>query len=1376
MTSGEILSTTPRLVPPSPTRPRFQPLRAGLCNIWEYDDQELWFHDGRLILRGANEAGKSKALELLMPFLLDADLRPQRLDPFGEKSKDMFWNLVGFDAEKTSAIGYCWMEFGRVDDNGSPSYVTIGAGLRATRNGGLGKPWYFVTRRRVREDFSLLDGRTPLTQDKLEAALDREGEVYAVARDYRQAVDRALFDLGTDRYAALIHLLLQLRRPHLSDKLDPQTLSTVLTESLPPLEEARIGQLAGAFDSLDSEAEALASLEGARDAVLAFRDEYRQYARLQTRRRAAELRSAVTRFDAVTRRVRQAEQDRDAALEASRLLEEEKADKRSQEAALDGTLKGLEESDEMREARRLGELKHLARLAQVAAEKVKGQRDETKGDLSRAEERFAKTVRALEAADAQRAPALERAARAARAAGMATIHAVHDQAMMAEPEGTREAIDRAIEETIAAIGLLEAKAHRVKEQEAKLSELRRTASDVSSRRDRTDANLRATAKSCEQEEAQLELEIQGWTEGLAGIALSPEVIGRLFDDALTRIAEGKNSGRLGQIVLAPYLAELERAAQAFAIKHSRLQTRRQELTEERERVASESDDGPSPRAGRAPDRASRPGAALWQLCDFVDDLPATSRASMEAALEAAGLLDAFVTADGRLIERDNLDTVLAATGEAIAGPTLADVLVPTATLEVSAETIVKLLRQIALAETDEEPEAWAWVSVTGHWRLGPVRGRWAKETAENIGAATRAAARARRLARLDEELNDVTTAIALLEEQIALNQRQRSDLDRSTRTFPDGSALLRLRAALEMLGKQLKELRDELDRLERDILERSEHLQKLVAELRRAASETNLLEALDDLPGRRAALASYRVDLSDCTAACRQALEMRDRQQDALEIRDDLQDRIERLAEELAEAARVAKSRAAEAAAYEEKFGSTVGDVLARRDRAADELKAVRVRIEAIGKELIQEGNTLGAANTKLSQANVDRQEKEAERTAAIGQVAYLAGTELLALAVPEIVASIDPPPWSVKAAVELARRIETQTASVATDEQSADRAENKTFQAFNALRATLGGDFDPALSRDRDLVVVTVRHNARVHGVGALADLLGEEVRKRRELLERDERAVIERHLLGDVGLHLQDRLAAARRLIDAMNEQLASHPTNSGITVRLRWDSGPDTDKKAEKAGSAPGTNSEDITQALKLLRRDVRLLVDADQEALVRFLRARITEARHAEGTGSSADRMARALDYRKWHHFKVVMLQGGSERVMTRKEKGTGSGGSKAVLVHLPLFAAASAHYRSARPEAPHLIMLDEAFDGVDRGQRGSCMGLLAQFDLDFLITNYEEWGCYEELPGVAAYHLSRSPGQPGVAALRFVWDGHTRREDDPFLAAQLAGVI
>ena len=74
---------------PTPSSERWKPLRAGLIDMFYYDQEEFWFHDGRLLLRGNNGTGKSKVLALTLPFLLDGDLAPHRVEPDGDRQKRM---------------------------------------------------------------------------------------------------------------------------------------------------------------------------------------------------------------------------------------------------------------------------------------------------------------------------------------------------------------------------------------------------------------------------------------------------------------------------------------------------------------------------------------------------------------------------------------------------------------------------------------------------------------------------------------------------------------------------------------------------------------------------------------------------------------------------------------------------------------------------------------------------------------------------------------------------------------------------------------------------------------------------------------------------------------------------------------------------------------------------------------------------------------------------------------------------------------------------------------------------------------------------------------------------------------------------------------
>ena len=80
---------------------RFRLDRAGIHQVWQYDD-EFSFGDGRLLLRGKNGAGKSKALEVLLPFLLDGDTR--RIDASGGGKTSLKWLMLdGWTAAPTGS-------------------------------------------------------------------------------------------------------------------------------------------------------------------------------------------------------------------------------------------------------------------------------------------------------------------------------------------------------------------------------------------------------------------------------------------------------------------------------------------------------------------------------------------------------------------------------------------------------------------------------------------------------------------------------------------------------------------------------------------------------------------------------------------------------------------------------------------------------------------------------------------------------------------------------------------------------------------------------------------------------------------------------------------------------------------------------------------------------------------------------------------------------------------------------------------------------------------------------------------------------------------------------------------------------------------------
>src|SRR5699024_7465769 len=133
--------------------------------------------------------------------------------------------------------------------------------------------------------------------------------------------------------------------------------------------------------------------------------------------------------------------------------------------------------------------------------------------------------------------------------------------------------------------------------------------------------------------------------------------------------------------------------------------------------------------------------------------------------------------------------------------------------------------------------------------------------------------------------------------------------------------------------------------------------------------------------------------------------------------------------------------------------------------------------------------------------------------------------------------------------------------------------------------------------------------------------------------------------------------------------------------------------------------------------------------------RFLQNCIDAERARDDAATTLQALTAALDYRAWHQFRFKRWQDGSWRALS----GPASSGERALGLTVPLFAAASSHYESAATEAPRLVLLDEAFAGIDDAARAHCMDLIREFDLDFVMTSEREWACYPELPGVSICH-------------------------------------
>src|ERR1022692_1558568 len=308
------MSASVSVSPGRAAQARFKPTRAGIINLWDYFDEEFAFADGRLALRGHNGSGKTKALEVLFPFVLDGSLDARRLDPFSGENRTMKANLLyrGQEAEH----GYVWMEFGRPSqfehsESGQPAEtVTLIIGLTAHKNWDRPRPSFYITDRRMGVEFGLLSADSrPLTAKQLTAVLGRDAHHGDRKGPSQEAVDARLFGLGRQRYTQLLDLLIALRRPLLAKDLDPGKVSDTLTAGLSPVDEDLIEQAARDFENLAAVQKQYDDLAAADTAVRAFLVQYVAYLLVHTRQQldqiAARMAAAAGRVGAITAATRE---------------------------------------------------------------------------------------------------------------------------------------------------------------------------------------------------------------------------------------------------------------------------------------------------------------------------------------------------------------------------------------------------------------------------------------------------------------------------------------------------------------------------------------------------------------------------------------------------------------------------------------------------------------------------------------------------------------------------------------------------------------------------------------------------------------------------------------------------------------------------------------------------------------------------------------------------------------------------------------------------------------------------------------------------------------------------------------------------------------
>lgn len=1360
---------------------RWQMHRVGILNFWYYDEEEFQLEDGRLILRGANGSGKSVTMQSFLPLVLDGDKRAHRLDPFGSRDRRIEYYLLGEEDDgKTDTTGYLWIEF---KHGGTGVYRTVGIGLRARRNAAQVQFWGFLLEdgQRIGRDFWLYDRnqwledgiRIPLDRKSLESKIGAGGKVVFDQKSYQDMVNKHIFGFAdTDAYQDLLQLMIQLRSPKLSKDFKPSAIYEILHQALPPLMEEELRPLSEVLEDMDQMTDRLDELKRHRTEMLKLQERYDFYNKHMLYTRSERLLETKATYDEVDARVKSSE---DALAQA----EAAKADAAKQRSRIQEQLQEIAVERELLE-------KHEAIGKQREYDAAMTALADTEKQLERSKERAGKTRikqeqlgnRLQEAGEKQDAAEreqqellgeLEAIAGDMEFAGHAIYHRywstdipiddIWREAWRKDLRDHRDAVERslakAVEEKMAAA--------LVKESEIELGEASRV-------RDEAERQRGEREKQFEESKEAFKDEIVIWQRGLQQMAFAEDEM-RVTFGALREYG-------LEQTSLEPVrktlLSRYEAAHENLVMNRLGMEKQREDLVDERMRLEEEKrgwEQSREPEPTRSEARSKyregssqRGGAPFFAACDFQPHVSDEARARLEEALECSGLLDAWLFPDGQVLGGGSgVEEAWIIPRPLEFGYTLADMLTPAPPegSGLTAELVDAVLRSFLWDEEGSLLDNGDWngiLSADGSYRLGSLAGKAAvKQQAEYIGKETRRRTRMLAIARLNEAIGALDATLRELGERIAEQEEAERRLAEEREQFPGGTEMARALQELQAADYRLQAAAHQEGQANERFKAKSAHWRGLQWELVELTQGWTRLKQEKDLAAAIVIIRDYEAMLSDLHSAWRQYREAyvsRDRLAGELDtVILELEDE-EALTDELDERRRVQRTQVDTLRRLIEELG--LADVARRMEELRNEQSALRGQVKEVERLLDEAKDKAARAEAQLvllrEQAETIHSGLEQEQRQLMEELGHgLVGEWKVSVQMTDTeevqahAASLN------MTAKEIRRQYEPLFAG-----RNAENILNRLLEQFNAARMLLTEYVLETVVDETSgrLLLLSMRNPHQPLPPHVLLNELEHQEAEQGALLSDKDRELYEEIILRSVGKAVRQRIHRAEQWVREMNKLMEERDTSSGLRLKLEW-----------QPKSALGEHQLDVSELVELLKRDSHRLREDEIDAMIEHFRGQISSAKQAaqEEQESLRQHLYTVLDYRNWFQFELKYKKGAQTgyRPLTDARFNVLSGGEKAMAMYIPLFAATSSRYSDARPEAPRLISLDEAFAGVDEENMRDMFMLLTDMGFDYMMTSQVLWGCYDTVPKLAIYEIYRPKDVDFVTLFRYRWNGRRK---------------
>jgi len=1330
--------------------------RLGFRNFWLYDKEDFLVENGHLLLRGSNASGKSITTQSFIPFILDGNRSPERLDPFGSRDRKMEYYLLG-DNEREESTGYLFLEFKK---QGLDVYLTIGIGLRAQK-GKTMDFWGFCLcdGRRIGHDFELYEklgkDMLPLTKQKLKNVIADPENWAESPGAYKKLVNDRLYQFPDIRqFDQMVQLLINVRAPKLSKDFRPTLVKEILRDSLQVLSDDDLSAMVSTMERMDELTDTLQGYQDALKSASIIRNEYTRYNQFALGRKGKAYSDACDK----TQRQRTALQDQQERLrQLSAELQKQTRNRENAHAALiqaRGQRAAMGDGDLVEQKRRLESERESEQSQKILLDNGIRQLNSLESTISQREGQLRELQQALREYSGEAQRSLRQLDVINHMALMGEDH----QAFLKSPENDQK-LRAALHTRKTMLGQGLNAILKLNQVQGAYDEAFQALDQARAEQAKLDSVVQ-NAQFQEQEERDRTIEnFIRWQQNCVEFSLTEQ-------DALFM-----------KQALAHYRTPSDwsviqnRLNDQFQTNSSQLNAEKLKIQAQRERLAAEARekkkelDEVCSRPDPIPPRRKQtdalriqlamsgiPHAAFYEAVDFSTDLQQQDRARLEAQVMDSGLLDALIVPaeyqeQVQYLLEDYPDRFLLP-GAPVTDPITALVPDPDSPLSALAAECLKSISQSDIHSTTA-------LLPDGRFRNGIVRGRsHGYDPAGYIGAAARRANRERQVAQLEQQLRQLEDQARQAEQQEStltprLEKLQLEWKQRPNTVDLDSAIEIRLEAqrSLDSAATETRRRAEAEQNARRVLGVQENHCRECCRGLPYERTEEAFEEA-------QTALEEYNEQLN---AIHRNQERLKTSQQRCDEIDEDLAVEYDRRSDQTKANAAIElnlKKIQAVLREIEDYLARPENIDLARRMQELDEIihsqdqaereadkQCARLteNINAVDADIQRQNGEL--TNLTLAEMELEKYFKEELQLGLVDRISVNDPTALYDLA------------RGASSRINAADRERTLEQVGESLRKNYTSHNNELLKYQPRLDLTFDPPACPGMLRQR--FTITLQKDGREMSLYQFISSLQEDIVLTESVLEENDRKLFEDILLETISHKLRRRIHESQKWCEDMTGLMGTLNTSMGLRFSLDW---------KPKKGETP--EELDTAKLVSLLNKDRLLLTKQDSELVSGHFRAKVRAARQSameQGLPANyADLIRSVLDYRTWYEFHLYYQRDGEgKKELTNRVFSKFSGGEKAMAMYVPLFASVSAQYKKASESCPKLLALDEAFAGVDDRNIGAMFELVGILDFDYIMNSQALWGCYPCVKNLNIVELHRPGNASFVTLLRYFWNGSVR---------------